>query len=164
MTGKFCPGILQATSSDFPFPFDQNSRIEYKSAHDILQQNLFSLIFRIFESNMKSMYETTIGWDPVEKQNEMCESEARYLIVREENSPSSSEIIGFCHFRFDMEDDVSVVYCYEVQVIQQKRGHSLGKHLMNTLERFALYFGLEAVFLTCFKINRLALDFYYHLG
>ena len=53
--------------------------------------------------------ESEWGWSDKQKHEEMTEDEAWYLIAR---NVSSNEPQAMVHFRFDMDDDVEVLYWY----------------------------------------------------
>ena len=44
-------------------------------------------------------------WKDKEKKAELLEENARYMIAKQEGKP-----VAFCHFRFDMDYDVAVLY------------------------------------------------------
>lgn len=85
------------------------------------------------------------------KRREMVASEARYIFVREnvDNTTSLEEaestsrikwssnddnIVGFLHYRFTVEEDVPVVYIYELQLESFIQNKGLGKFLMQLIE------------------------------
>lgn len=69
------------------------------------------------------------------------------------------------HFRFEVEDDVAVVYIYELQVDSSFRKQGLGKYLMDKVENFcAAETDISTAMLTVFKHNQPALTFYERLG
>ena len=88
------------------------------------------------------------------KRKEMVAPEARYIFVYEdtnvdgsqissmpENEKSSSHtdaIVGFVHYRFIMEEEVPVLYVYELQLESRVQGKGLGKFLMDLVERIAI--------------------------
>lgn len=64
-------------------------------------------IFDLMERNMKVMYEQTKwGWNAQRKQKELTEPAAWYLIA----SDADDKLIGFSHFRFDIDYGVEVLY------------------------------------------------------
>lgn len=48
------------------------------------------------------------GWNDKTKKTEMEEDGARYLIARDENGEPNACV----HFRFDLDDDIEVVYWF----------------------------------------------------
>lgn len=85
------------------------------------------------------------------KRREMVAPEARYIFVRENVDNTSSleddestsrikwssngnSIVGFVHYRFTVEEDVPVVYIYELQLETFIQNKGLGKFLMQLIE------------------------------
>ncbi|CAL1393203.1 unnamed protein product [Linum trigynum] len=54
------------------------------------------------------------------KRREMVSLEARYIFVKEgsldNDSGKAAVFVGFVHFRFTLEDDIPVLYVYEIQL------------------------------------------------
>lgn len=91
------------------------------------------------------------------KRREMVAPEARYIFVRE--SPNAAldgnsfraddkttsagcmgrgdHLVGFVHYRFIVEEDIPVVYVYELQLESCAQGKGLGKFLMQLIELIA---------------------------
>lgn len=58
--------------------------------------------------NMKTMYQQSNGgWNESAKHNELTDPSAWYLIVS-----SNDELLGFSHFRYDLDDKIEVLYWY----------------------------------------------------
>ncbi|KAH6820714.1 Acyl-CoA N-acyltransferases superfamily protein [Perilla frutescens var. hirtella] len=110
------------------------------------------------------------------KKRDMVAQEACYIFVHEisnEDADKVSEfmdvgrtcsckgpIVGFLHYRFVLEEEVPVVYVYEVQLEHRVQGKGLGKFLMQLIELIACQNGMGAVVLTVQRANPLAMDFY----
>ncbi|XP_045816660.1 N-alpha-acetyltransferase 40 isoform X4 [Trifolium pratense] len=114
------------------------------------------------------------------KRREMVDPEARYIFVHvvpnsnvddmttvlteEDTSTScqedSSPLVGFVHYRFVSEEDVPVLYVYELQLEPRVQGKGLGKFLMELIELIAQKNCMGAVMLTVQKANLLAMNFY----
>lgn len=87
------------------------------------------------------------------KRREMVAEEARYIFVHEisngdadevsklsdKQRPCSCEgpIVGFIHYRFILEEEVPVVYVFELQLEPHVQGKGLGKFLMQLIELIA---------------------------
>jgi GNAT superfamily N-acetyltransferase len=91
------------------------------------------------------------------KRREMVDPEARYIFVHEvvnsnaddmttvlteeDTSTSRQEdsgpLVGFVHYRFVLEEDVPVLYVYELQLESCVQGKGLGKFLMELIELIA---------------------------
>lgn len=97
---------------------------------------------------------------PVEekvKRREMVAPEARYIfayealdagpsessLLHEEKRTSASylkhkkPIVGFLHYRFVVEEEVPVLYVYELQLEPRIQGKGLGNYLMQLIELIA---------------------------
>ncbi|KAF1318274.1 N-alpha-acetyltransferase 40, partial [Globisporangium splendens] len=123
-----------------------------------------SEIVALFEANMRQQYEASDwGYDAAAKRQELFEPEARYLIAYD-NETSDSDgkeaIAGFVHFRFVDDDDVEVLYVYEIQVAARMQCKGLGKFLMQILLLVARRQRMKLVVLTVFKANASAMAFY----
>ncbi|KAK2188628.1 hypothetical protein NP493_126g00024 [Ridgeia piscesae] len=113
--------------------------------------------FKLTKSNMQGFYEDSgWGWNDKQKLDEMSEDKARYLVARnQENKP-----VALVHFRFDMDYEEAVLYCYEIQLVKSVRHKALGKFLMQILELLAHKTQMSKVMLTVFKQNQAALEFF----
>jgi len=142
---------------------DLDLRVECKQAAHLSEEQ-FDETFALLENNMKSMYEASSwGWNEKEKKQEMREDNARYLLVYDPTTTtatSSESLVAMCHFRFDVDDDVEVLYCYEVQLHHSVRRKGLGKFLMQILELMGVKSKMKKVVLTVFKHNTNAVHFF----
>ncbi|CAB4069915.1 NAA40 [Lepeophtheirus salmonis] len=127
------------------------STISFKDCQNFKKKDLM-------KRNMKSQYESTSwGWNTKSKEKEMFEQSAWYLIVRES---VSNLPVAFSHFRFDIDFHYEVLYVYEIQVEEDYRGKSIGKFIMETLERLCIQSKMEKIILTVFKQNQGARRFF----
>ena len=115
-------------------------------------------IFSLFERNMKQIYEASKeGYNPEEKRVELFDMMSYYLIAI--NSVTGLPL-GYCHFRFDMDADCEVIYCYELQVEIDARKIGLGQFMMKFLEAMCVHLKMEKVILTCSKLNLIGQSFF----
>jgi len=144
-------------------------------------------MFKLLETNMKAYYAGCKGWGwkPRVKQRELCtEPESRYFIITQNHStPSSSpsastsvstsssadsisldDAVGFLHFRFEIFNQMPLLYLYEIQLSDTIQRKGLGKFLMQLLELIAWKYGMRRLVLTVFKANQAAVNFYKTLG
>ncbi|XP_064603235.1 N-alpha-acetyltransferase 40-like [Liolophura sinensis] len=122
-----------------------------------MAEDLVDWAFELTKSNMQTLYETGgWGWKDKEKRAEMTEDMARYLIVTD----SDNKLVGFVHFRFDIDYDEEVLYVYEIQLIKEVRRKGLGKFLLQILELMAHKTQMKKVIQTVFKQNTAGYDFY----
>jgi len=106
---------------------------------------------------MKEFYEkSNWGWNESQKRKELTKKTSQYLIARDPDA----KILAFVHYRFDMDFDLPVLYCYEIQLIEAVQRRGLGGHLMHILYKLAERFKMKKVILTVFKHNPQALNFY----
>merc|ERR1712241_983996 len=87
----------------------------------------------------------------------MGEEAAWYPMARE---AESNKPVAFSHFRFDMEHDDDVLYCYEIQLEESVRRKGLGKFMMKVLELLMMKNDLLKIILTVFKHNDVASKFF----
>nr|XP_027125143.1 N-alpha-acetyltransferase 40 isoform X1 [Coffea arabica] len=143
---------------------------------DKLSFHLKQYIQKLLKVNMEGPYGSEWPTEEKVKRKEMVAPEARYIFVYEdtnvdgsqissmpENEKSSSHtdaIVGFVHYRFIMEEEVPVLYVYELQLESRVQGKGLGKFLMDLVERIAIKNRVGAVMLTVQKKNLLAMNFY----
>lgn len=146
-----------------PFPifrkYDRNGlnvQFETKRASN-LDEATIQWAFDLVKANMKTLYENSEwGWKDKEKFEEMTQYNAWYLIARDQDDNP----VAFCHFRFDVEVDMEVLYCYEIQLIPEVRKKGLGKFMMQILELMANKYEMKNVMLTVFKHNSVANEFF----
>nr|KAG5710715.1 hypothetical protein BaRGS_035117 [Batillaria attramentaria] len=90
--------------------------------------------FNLTKDNMQTLYEESDwGWNDRDKREEMTDSRAWYLVAKDQEGKP----VAFIHFRFDMEEDEEVLYCYEIQLEKAVRRKGLGKFMMQILELMA---------------------------
>jgi len=115
-------------------------------------------IFDLMERNMKEMYsKSEWGWNEDNKRKELNEDAAWFLIAREKETEVP---VAFSHFRFDMDHDDDVLYCYEIQLEECVRRKGLGKFMMKVLELMMIKNDLLKIMLTVFKHNDIASSFF----
>lgn len=75
------------------------------------------------------------------KRKEMVSPDARYIFVHSANTNEmldrNAPIIGFVHYRFTMEEEMPVLYVYELQIERCIQGKGIGKFLMQLIELIA---------------------------
>ncbi|KAL1465337.1 hypothetical protein WDU94_004919 [Cyamophila willieti] len=135
--------------------------IEYKKSSN-LDAETKSWVWELETKNMKQAYEDCdIGWNPKDKQEEMMDDRACYLVARH---GSSGDTVAFSHFRFDVDFAEPVLYCYELQLEKEVQRKGLGKFMMQVLELIAFKNNMSKVVLTTFKHNPDGLNFFYSLN
>ncbi|XP_052142165.1 uncharacterized protein LOC127761869 isoform X4 [Oryza glaberrima] len=137
-------------------------------------------IQNLLKVNMEGQYGPEWPSEEKIKRREMVAPEARYIFVRQSSNAITTQnimkqdsgleftheacnedrLIGFVHYRFVLEEDVPVVYVYELQMVPSAQGKGLGKFLMELIELIACKSQMGAVMLTVQKANNLAMAFY----
>ncbi|KZV57909.1 hypothetical protein F511_12515 [Dorcoceras hygrometricum] len=130
----------------------------------------------LLKLNMEAHYGPEWPTEEKIKRREMVSEEARYIFVHEISNKDPKEVselmdksrtcncrgpvVGFVHYRFTMEEEVPVVYVYELQLEPRVQGKGLGKILMQLVELIACENKMGAVVLTVQRANSPAMDFY----
>ncbi|URE25085.1 Acetyltransferase (GNAT) family [Musa troglodytarum] len=147
---------------------------------DQLASPIKKYIQDLLKVNMEGPYGSEWQLEEKVKRREMVSPEARYIFVRQSTNAASDEnplakneerhytgqtgdqnhLVGFVHYRFIVEEDIPVVYVYELQLEACAQRKGLGKFLMQLIELIAHKNRLGAVMLTVQKANVLAMNFY----
>lgn len=99
-----------------------------------LSDEQFDWVFELFSKNMEDFYrKSEWGYDEDLKKSELRATTARYIIVKN----TEDKKIGFLHFRFVIEANEPVLYCYELQVEQAYQNQGIGSLLLKTVEKVA---------------------------
>ncbi|CAL9748475.1 unnamed protein product, partial [Musa acuminata subsp. burmannicoides] len=137
-------------------------------------------IQNLLKVNMEGPYGPEWQMEEKVKRREMVSPEAHYIFVRQSTNTTSNEnfstkseettypgqtgdrnrLVGFVHYRFIVEEDIPVVYVYELQLETCTQRKGLGKFLMQLIELIARKNHMGAVMLTVQKANVLAMNFY----
>ncbi|KAH8988863.1 acyl-CoA N-acyltransferase [Lactarius akahatsu] len=128
-------------------------------------------VWELLEQNMRHMYVgSSMGWDPPSKKEELFHRNSRFILLRRSQVQDDADVCGepsivaYSMFRFEMENDERVLYCYELQVVQDVRRGGIGKTLVQCLCNIAREWDMQKVMLTVFKENQMALLFYKAMG
>uniref|UniRef100_A0A7C9AY06 N-alpha-acetyltransferase 40 n=2 Tax=Opuntia streptacantha TaxID=393608 RepID=A0A7C9AY06_OPUST len=140
---------------------------------DKLSRPLKQYMQKLLKLNMERHYGTEWPTEEKVKHREMVASDARYIFVYEVPTSSRNdemglipmngnvgEVVGFVHYRFILEEELPVLYVYELQLEQHVQGKGLGKFLMQLLELIARKSCMAAIMLTVQKANLSAMLFY----
>lgn len=131
-------------------------KIEYQSSSSIHEDDM-DQIFNLLKVNMYEFYDkSSWGWDDTKKKQEITNESAKFLLVRNKDG----KIVGFTHFRFEIEINHPILYCYELHIASEVQKKGVGKYLMNLLLLIAFKFKLVKIMVTVFTHNEPALDFY----
>ncbi|CAH8621037.1 unnamed protein product [Dicrocoelium dendriticum] len=133
--------------------------------HD-LSQDVLHDVFMILKENMQPLYDVSSwGWNDEKKWTEAFSSKAWLILSYASTSLAlPTTLCGFVSFRFERECKDAVLYCYEIQLRNEFRGLSIGRHLISALTLIANCFKMRRIMLTVFKFNTKALDFFFKCG
>ncbi|WVZ73462.1 hypothetical protein U9M48_021765 [Paspalum notatum var. saurae] len=152
-----------------------------ESGHgDQLTSPVRKYIQNLLKVNMEEHYGPEWPSEEKVKRREMVAPEARYIFVKQysngfitENSMKRDAevehmrvscnkdcLLGFVHYRFVVEEELPVVYVYEIQMEPSAQGKGLGKFMMQLIEQIACKNKMGAVMLTVQKANTEAMAFY----
>ncbi|KAK9869308.1 hypothetical protein WA026_003058 [Henosepilachna vigintioctopunctata] len=117
-----------------------------------LDESIKEWAFSLTKKNMQYKYEgCSWGWSDTKKLEELTDEAAWYLIAK---SVDNGSLLGFSHFRFDIDEGIEVLYCYELQLETNVQRKSLGKFMMQILELIAFKNNMRKVVLTVLKNNQ----------
>eukprot|EP00250_Pteridium_aquilinum_P002363 c12560_g1_i1 orf=378-1052(-) len=150
-----------------------------------LSSSLKQYIQDLLKINMEGPYGAEWPEEEKVKRREMVAADALYIIARlnqddlgkEEKASdcdlqsrgnsleglwkeAGAPIVAFVHYRFIVEEDVPVLYVYEIQLEKVVQGKGVGKFLMQLLELIARKNSMKAIMLTIQKRNAAAMNFY----
>ncbi|CAN6465692.1 unnamed protein product [Victoria cruziana] len=186
---KAIDGIIKAASAEAdhlalfqPFQkFDRNGLSLYLESGfgDLLSSPMKKYVQCLLKLNMEGPYGSEWPAEEKIKCREMVAPEARYIFVRKARGTATKEtpgddldehqihwmadgdrVVGFVQYRFTVEEDIPVVYVYELQLEPFVQGKGLGKFLMQLIELIARKNQMGAVMLTVQKANSSAMHFY----
>ncbi|KAJ4851491.1 hypothetical protein Tsubulata_026241 [Turnera subulata] len=151
--------------------FDRNGLSVYleSGSGDKLSSSLKQYIQNLLKVNMEKQFGPDWPMEEKVKRRDMVAPEARYIFVHEDPGPSANGIltqtdkgslVGFVHYRFTLEEEIPVLYLYEIQLESRVQGLGLGKFLMQLMELIARKNHMGAVVLTVQKANAGAINFY----
>lgn len=110
-------------------------------------------IFDLFEENMKTFCKDL---NREEKFAEIFDENSREILIFD----ATDSLVGFVHFRFDLDFDCRVVYLYEIQIRRDEQSRGFGTFFMENLKTIGEKTRMEKIVLTVHKENRRAMDFY----
>ncbi|AAF25986.1 F15H18.15 [Arabidopsis thaliana] len=174
--------IKRASSIDDPLsPFDSFRRYRRNDLSlylesgrgDRLSSSVKHHIQKLLKTNMEGFYGSDWPIQAKVKRKEMSSADAHYIFVRElrfgkayETSTQRTcmegcnQIAGFVHYRFILEEEIPVLYVYEIQLESRVQGKGLGEFLMQLIELIASKNRMSAIVLTVLTSNALAMTFY----
>ncbi|GLJ12258.1 hypothetical protein SUGI_0187540 [Cryptomeria japonica] len=168
--------------ADFPafHIYDRNGLLVHlkSGSGEHLSSPMKRYIQELLKVNMEGVYGPQWAAEEKIKRREMVSREALYIFVQSLQSAqldsinnreamhkcywtgNGDPVVAFVHYRFIVEEEIPVVYVYELQLEQCVQGRGLGKFLMQLIELIARKNNMRAVMLTVQKRNTSAMNFY----
>uniref|UniRef100_A0A8R1HH82 N-alpha-acetyltransferase 40 n=1 Tax=Caenorhabditis japonica TaxID=281687 RepID=A0A8R1HH82_CAEJA len=126
-----------------------------------LNDDDFEWVFALFKKNMMEMYQKSQwGYDENSKRNELRATTSRFIIAVN----SKGEKIGYLTYRFVVDHNIPVTYCWELQISPSYQNKGVGGMMLNTLERLSEKAGMSKVMATVFLYNSPSLGFFHKNG
>ncbi|PGH14068.1 hypothetical protein AJ80_06072 [Polytolypa hystricis UAMH7299] len=161
--------------------------LDIQSSSSISKPDLEACFSLIRLTSSDAYKRSSMGWSPAKKKREMKLLDMRYLLLvrgdangqcasagssLDANKPGQSEdgnnnkreIGGFLSFMVTYEDDIEVLYCYEIHLAPALQNRGLGKLMLGFFEDTGCSIGLKKGMLTVYKANEAAIRFYQRLG
>ena len=92
----------------------------------------------------------------------------KYLLWSKKEDPVPSlptfKVEGFLSFMLTHEDDIPVIYCYEIHLEPRLQGRGIGRILMQMMESVGCQAGVRKAMLTVFTRNKAARKCYERMG
>jgi GNAT superfamily N-acetyltransferase len=135
--------ILEGISSSF-LNYDRNDLSIVIDFVPKLKKEEIDYCFETIAENMEEIYDASgYGWDDDDKERELTEQGARFLLLRDKSS-EDHRIVGFIHFRFTVQGEVidqmmgeTCLYVLDMHLEKEIQRKGLGKHLLVILELIA---------------------------
>ena len=142
--------------------------IRFTTSANIEMSDLNTCLDLIALTSSADYTASSIGWSPTKKKIEMLLNDMKYLLwSRKEDSTSglpTYQIEGFLSFMFTYEDDIPVIYCYEIHLEPRLQGRGIGRMLMEMMESVGCQAGVRKAMLTVFTRNQAARGCYERMG
>ncbi|CAP29299.1 Protein CBG09255 [Caenorhabditis briggsae] len=121
----------------------------------------FEWVYALFKANMLDMYQKSQwGYDENSKRNELRATTSRFIIAIN----SKGEKIGYTTYRFVVDHNIPVAYCWELQILPAYQNKGIGSMMLDTLERLSARTNMAKVMATVFLYNAPSLGFFHKHG
>lgn len=141
--------------------------IRLNTASNIRPEDL-EACFKLVERTSSLDYKTSsVGWSAAKKRQEMADPDVKYLLLTTSDGVSFTpayRVHGFLSFMLTREDELPVIYCYEVHLWPSLRGRGIGRKLMGLMEDIGKQAGVQGSMLTVFTKNETAKKMYERMG
>ncbi|KAF3483961.1 uncharacterized protein GIQ15_03285 [Arthroderma uncinatum] len=144
--------------------------VKFYTAASIPAEYMDACFNLIYFTSSEAYNKSASGWSGRKKKLEMKLLDMRYIVLVSENETTSkdplgiSPIGGFLSFMVTQEDELPVLYCYEIHLAPEVQHRGVGKQLLRIFEDIGRNVGLRKGMLTVFKSNQSAVRFYEQIG
>lgn len=172
------PFLMEAIAEDLQFNFIEgafsvgNFTTYSEVAHNLSDSQMQDFI-DLIDDNIGDLYVKYRGngWMD-DKEEEM--TEPGLVIVWFKDKDNDDELVGYLSFKLCVDDDdVFVLYLFEIHLAEQYQGKKYGQHIINQFHDFAkllrnsdnnVYKTVKGTGLTVFSDNERAIKWYTNLG
>ncbi|EFE40070.1 GNAT family acetyltransferase Nat4, putative [Trichophyton verrucosum HKI 0517] len=163
---------LPTTSSDDTHgePGHISYSLQFYTAASIPEPYMTACYDLIYLTSSAAYKQSASGWSARKKKLEMKLLDMRYmvLVLKKNNETEGTldmpTVGGFLSFMVTEEDEMQVLYCYEIHLAPEVQHKGVGKQLLQIFEDIGKNIGLQKGMLTVFKSNTSAIRFYERLG
>ena len=135
--------------------------IRFNTASNIHPEDL-EACFKLVEFTSSLDYKSSsVGWSATQKREEMADPDMKYLLLTD---GTSYKVDGFLSFMLTREDELPVIYCYEIHISPDLQGRGIGRKLMGLMENIGQQAGVKGSMLTVFTKNEVARKMYERMG
>ena len=141
--------------------------IRFNTASNIRPEDL-EACFKLVEQTSSLDYKSSsVGWSAAKKRQEMADPDMKYLLLTTSDGVSFTpayRVHGFLSFMLTREDELPVIYCYEIHLLPSLQRRGIGKKLMRLMEDIGQQAGVQGSMLTVFTKNEIAKKVYERMG
>ncbi|KAF2102504.1 hypothetical protein NA57DRAFT_32081 [Rhizodiscina lignyota] len=126
---KFIEKFIRSGEQELKFATTSGAQLRIEACRsEKLSEADFTACFSLIRDTSSTAYKNSSrGWRPSAKKEEMREEDMWYLLVRPESSVEASTVSAFISFMITIEDDYPVVYVYEIHISSALRGQKLAE-------------------------------------
>ena len=160
------------TAITIPVSLTDTLNTTFHGSSTIPEHDLEACFELVRKTSVDGYKASSWGWSSRNKLREMRDEDMKFLLVHQ-NSVSTaradadqkkSNVVAFLSFMLTVEDDLEVVYCYEIHLDGALRGRGVGTGLMRIMEDIGRLAKMQKAMLTVFTSNEDARKFYEHIG
>ena len=113
--------------------------------------------FKLLKNVCIFSYSKVWGWSDKNMKKEISDSRMRFLVATDDKTGKD---LAFASFRFDLDFNEPVLYCYELQADSKLESKDIKKFLMHILHLIAIKFAMHKVLITVTKNNECMMKYF----